>query len=94
MGRGLGSSHGASGLALPGLSTLLFSPSCIGLGRAVLAPARHLKNTLGRWQAWPAASVKVKRQEWEAQGSPPGLYDKCLQLARAARRSDHHPAPH
>ncbi|CAM5160824.1 unnamed protein product [Eretmochelys imbricata] len=69
-------------------------PNCIGLGRAVLAPARHLKNTLGRWQVWPAASVKVKRQEWEAQGSPPRLYDKCLQLARAARRSDHHPAPH
>nr|XP_023965277.2 group 3 secretory phospholipase A2 [Chrysemys picta bellii] len=69
-------------------------PNCIGLGRAVLMPARHLKNTLGRWQARPAASIKVKRQEWEAQGSPPRLYDKCLQLARAARRSDHHPAPH
>uniref|UniRef100_A0A452HX65 phospholipase A2 n=1 Tax=Gopherus agassizii TaxID=38772 RepID=A0A452HX65_9SAUR len=26
--------------------------------------------------------------------SPPRLYDKCLQLARAARRSDHHPVPH
>ncbi|XP_039360348.1 group 3 secretory phospholipase A2 [Mauremys reevesii] len=69
-------------------------PNCIGLGRAVLAPARHLQNTLGRWQARPAASVKVKRQEWETQGSPPRLYDKCLQLARAARRSGHHPAPH
>uniref|UniRef100_A0A452HXB0 phospholipase A2 n=1 Tax=Gopherus agassizii TaxID=38772 RepID=A0A452HXB0_9SAUR len=85
---------GASSLALPGLSALLFSPSCIGLGRAILAPARHLKNTLGRWQVQPAASVKVKRQEWEVQGSPPRLYDKCLQLARAARRSDHHPVPH
>ncbi|XP_050779750.1 group 3 secretory phospholipase A2 [Gopherus flavomarginatus] len=69
-------------------------PNCIGLGRAILAPARHLKNTLGRWQVQPAASVKVKRQEGEAQGSPPRLYDKCLQLARAARRSDHHPVPH
>ncbi|XP_067406285.1 group 3 secretory phospholipase A2 [Emydura macquarii macquarii] len=69
-------------------------PNCSGAGRAVLAPARHLKNTLGWRHQRPAAPVKVKRQEWVAQGGPLRLYEKCLQLARAARGADHHPAPH
>ncbi|XP_074869136.1 group 3 secretory phospholipase A2 [Carettochelys insculpta] len=63
-------------------------PNCIGVGRAVLAPARHLKNTLGRWRQRPVASVKVKRQEWEATGNHIKLYDKCLQVARASQRAD------
>ncbi|XP_006273550.2 group 3 secretory phospholipase A2 [Alligator mississippiensis] len=63
-------------------------PNCIGKGRAVLVPAGHLKNTLKRWGQQPPAPVKVKRQEWEAQGGTIGLYNKCLQLARAVQRRD------
>ncbi|XP_075754007.1 group 3 secretory phospholipase A2 [Pelodiscus sinensis] len=52
-------------------------PNCIGEGRAVLVPTRHLPNTLrARWtRPGPQAT-------WQAGGAPLGLYAQCLQLAR------------
>lgn len=65
------------------------SCSCIGLGNAVLAPARHLTNWLvGKW---PKASFKVKRQgRVPLEEGATQLFDKCVQLVRASLR----PAPH
>ncbi|KAL8180565.1 UNVERIFIED_CONTAM: hypothetical protein K2H54_027870 [Gekko kuhli] len=55
-------------------------PNCIDVGRAILAPARHLTNRLTRKQG---ASFKMKRHEWTPPGSPVKLYEKCMQLAQA-----------
>ncbi|XP_054852864.1 group 3 secretory phospholipase A2 [Eublepharis macularius] len=55
--------------------------NCIDVGRAILAPARHLTNRLTRKQ--PGASFKVKRQERTPPGRPVQLYEKCMQLAKA-----------
>ncbi|XP_048370612.1 group 3 secretory phospholipase A2 [Sphaerodactylus townsendi] len=57
-------------------------PNCIDVGRAILAPARHLTNRLTRKQ--PGASSKEKRQERTLLGSPGQLYEKCMQLAQAS----------
>nr|XP_056715020.1 group 3 secretory phospholipase A2 [Euleptes europaea] len=56
-------------------------PNCIDVGRAILAPARHLTNRLTRKQ--PGASFKRKRQEWAVPDRPVQLYEKCMQLAQA-----------
>uniref|UniRef100_A0A6J0UE97 Group 3 secretory phospholipase A2 n=1 Tax=Pogona vitticeps TaxID=103695 RepID=A0A6J0UE97_9SAUR len=62
-------------------------PNCIDVGKAIVAPARHLTNHLMRRH--PGPSLKVKRQE--QQPAPPGgsfrLFDRCMQLARSARRA-------
>ncbi|XP_077164503.1 group 3 secretory phospholipase A2 [Paroedura picta] len=56
-------------------------PNCIDVGRAILAPARHLTNRLTRKQG--GASFKRKRHEWTPPGRPVQLYAKCMQLAQA-----------
>ncbi|KAM3825973.1 group 3 secretory phospholipase A2 [Vipera latastei] len=64
-------------------------PNCIGLGNAVLAPARHLTNWLVGKR--PKASFKVKRQgRVPLEEGATQLFDKCVQLVQAALR----PAPH
>nr|XP_060641325.1 group 3 secretory phospholipase A2 [Anolis sagrei ordinatus] len=63
-------------------------PNCIGVGRAHLAPARHLTNQLTD-KLW-GSSLKVKRQEQRAPDRPLRLFSKCRQLARAARRAVPH----
>ncbi|KAM6423044.1 group 3 secretory phospholipase A2 isoform 2-T2 [Liasis olivaceus] len=54
---------------------------CIGVGKAILAPARHLTNRLAGKQA--GASFKVKRQERASLGGATQLFDKCVRLVRA-----------
>ncbi|XP_039188598.1 group 3 secretory phospholipase A2 [Crotalus tigris] len=64
-------------------------PNCIGAGNAILAPARHLTNWLVGKR--PRASFKVKRQGGDhLEEGAPQLFDKCVQLVRAALQ----PAPH
>ncbi|XP_061458638.1 group 3 secretory phospholipase A2 [Rhineura floridana] len=63
-------------------------PNCVDVGRALLAPARHLTNRLARKYA--GTSLKVKRQERSPLGQPVQLFDKCKQLARDA----YQPRPH
>ncbi|XP_053135868.1 group 3 secretory phospholipase A2 [Hemicordylus capensis] len=60
-------------------------PNCIDVGRAILTPARHLTNRLTRKRVGP--SLKVKRQERTPASQPLQLFEKCLQLARAARHA-------
>ncbi|XP_060105211.1 group 3 secretory phospholipase A2 [Heteronotia binoei] len=62
--------------------------NCIDVGRAILAPARHLTNRLSRKQ--PGTSFKMKRHEWTPPGRPVPLYEKCMQLAQAT----HPTVPH
>ncbi|XP_053225142.1 group 3 secretory phospholipase A2 isoform X1 [Podarcis raffonei] len=52
--------------------------NCIDVGRAVLAPARHLTNRLARTHG--GSRLKVKRQEWAPPSQPLRLFDKCMQL--------------
>ncbi|XP_013919854.1 PREDICTED: group 3 secretory phospholipase A2 [Thamnophis sirtalis] len=62
-------------------------PNCIGIGKAILAPARHLTNRLMGKRA--RGSLKVKRQEGAFLEGPARLFDKCVRLVRAALQ----PAP-
>ncbi|XP_058013999.1 group 3 secretory phospholipase A2 [Ahaetulla prasina] len=59
-------------------------PNCIGIGKAVLAPARHLTNRLTGKRA--RTSFKVKRQERASLEGAAQLFDKCVRLVRATLR--------
>ncbi|XP_042298068.1 group 3 secretory phospholipase A2 [Sceloporus undulatus] len=60
-------------------------PNCIDVGRAILVPARHLTNQLAH-KHW-GTSLKVKRQERKPPDRSLRLFNKCRQLARAARHA-------
>uniref|UniRef100_A0A8C5RQF9 phospholipase A2 n=1 Tax=Laticauda laticaudata TaxID=8630 RepID=A0A8C5RQF9_LATLA len=55
-------------------------PNCIGIGKAILAPARHLTNRLMGKEA--RGSFKVKRQEGASLEGATQLFEKCVQLVR------------
>ncbi|XP_070807327.1 group 3 secretory phospholipase A2 [Pituophis catenifer annectens] len=57
-------------------------PNCVGIGKAVLAPARHLTNRLTGKRA--RGSFKVKRQEGASLEGATQLFEKCVRLVRAA----------
>ncbi|XP_063171881.1 group 3 secretory phospholipase A2 [Candoia aspera] len=68
--------------ALPGCTTGEEGrPNCISVGKAILAPARHLTNRLTGKRA--GASFKVKRQGRASLKGATKLFDKCVQLVRA-----------
>ncbi|XP_070619164.1 group 3 secretory phospholipase A2 [Erythrolamprus reginae] len=60
-------------------------PNCIDIGKALLAPARHLTNRLMGKRA--RASFKVKRQERASLEGAVQLFDKCVRLVRADLRT-------
>ncbi|XP_068269069.1 group 3 secretory phospholipase A2 [Nyctibius grandis] len=54
--------------------------NCSIATRAVLVPARHLKETLRRWGPLHVTS-KAERPHWRTQDSDGTLYERCLRVA-------------
>lgn len=70
------------------LPAVFSSHSCIDVGKAILASARHLTNRLARKRLGP--SFKVKRQQRTPPDRPLLLFEKCMQLAKDLHRAQPH----